>query len=114
MLRSLLSVLEEATLLVLPHGGQKTARRNAWRAAADLHVTTGYRWVDPMSAAPIPPGPGACASVPGTGGTARTPRRAGAARTPRRAGLGGLSGGATTARLGAAVRGLPRVVAAQS
>ncbi|WP_261562006.1 hypothetical protein [Frankia tisae] len=105
MLRSLLSVLEEATLLVLPHGGQKTARRNAWRAAADLHVTTGYRWVDPMSAAPIPPGPGACASVPGTGGTARTPRRAG---------LGGLSGGATTARLGAAVRGLPRVVAAQS
>ncbi|WP_261568496.1 hypothetical protein [Frankia gtarii] len=102
MLRSLLSVLEEATLLVLPHGGQKTARRNAWRAAADLHVTTGYRWVDPMSASPIPPGPGACASVPGAGRTARTPRP------------GGLSGGATTARLGAAVRGLPRVVAAQS
>ncbi len=101
MLRSLLSVLEEATLLVLPHGGQKTARRNAWRAAADLHVTTGYRWVDPMSASPIPPGLGACASVPGTG-------------APRLAGLGGLSGGATTARLGAAVRGLPRIVAAQS
>ncbi|WP_163552547.1 hypothetical protein [Candidatus Frankia alpina] len=106
MLRSLLSVLEEATLLVLPHGGQKTARRNAWRAAADLHVTTGYRWVDPMSASPIPPGLGACASVPGTGGAA--------ARAPRLAGLGGLSGGATTARLGAAVRGLPRIVAAQS
>jgi hypothetical protein len=41
--RSLLSILEELTLLILPHGGQKTARRNAWRAAADFHVTAGYR-----------------------------------------------------------------------
>ena len=46
MIRSLLSTLEELTLLVLPHGGQRTARRNAWRAATDLHVTAGYRWAD--------------------------------------------------------------------
>ncbi len=102
MLRSLLSVIEEATLLVLPHGGQKTARRNAWRAAADLHVTSGYRWVDPVSVAPIAPGPDACASIPGTEGAARVSR------------LAGLGGAATTARIGAAVRGLPWVVAAQS
>jgi hypothetical protein len=44
--RSLLSAFEELTLLVLPHGGQRTARRNAWRAAADFHVTAGYRWAD--------------------------------------------------------------------
>jgi hypothetical protein len=44
--RSLLSSLEELTLLVLPHGGQRTARRNAWRAATDLHVTSGYRWAE--------------------------------------------------------------------
>ncbi|MDT3446793.1 MULTISPECIES: hypothetical protein [unclassified Pseudofrankia] len=46
MFRSLLSTLEELTLLVLPHGGQRTARRNAWRAATDLHVTSGYRWAE--------------------------------------------------------------------
>ncbi|MCM3923668.1 hypothetical protein ND748_18605 [Frankia sp. AiPs1] len=112
MLRSLLSVFEEATLLVLPHGGQKTARRNAWRAAADLHVTSGYRWVDPVSVAPVSvapvsvaraaPGPDARASIPGAEGAARISR------------LAGLGGGATTARIGAAVRGLPRMVAAQS
>ncbi|EIV96471.1 hypothetical protein [Frankia sp. QA3] len=102
MLRSLLSVLEEATLLVLPHGGQKTARRNAWRAAADLHVTTGYRWVDPVSVTPAAPGPDAFAGVPGTEGAARISR------------LAGLGGGAATARIGNAVRGLPRVVAAPS
>jgi hypothetical protein len=64
--RSLLSTLEELTLLVLPHGGQRTARRNAWRAATDLHVTSGYRWTDgsglatasPLVAlAPHPAGP---------------------------------------------------------
>lgn len=49
MLHSLLNALEELTLLVLPHGGQRTARHNAWRAATDLHVTTGYRWVDQIS-----------------------------------------------------------------
>jgi hypothetical protein len=117
VLRSLLSVFEEATLLVLPHGGQKTARRNAWRAAADLHVTSGYRWVGPVSVAPVSvapvsvapvpvaraaPGPDACASIQGTEGAARISR------------LAGLGGGAATARIGAAVRGLPRVVAAQS
>ncbi|CAJ63798.1 MULTISPECIES: hypothetical protein [Frankia] len=102
MLRSLLSVLEEATLLVLPHGGQKTARRNAWRAAADLHVTSGYRWVDPVALAPIVPRPEACASIPGAESGARAPR------------LAGLGSAATTARLGAAVRGLPRIVAVQS
>jgi hypothetical protein len=53
VLRSLLSVFEEVTLLVLPHGGQKTARRNAWRAATDLHVTTGYRWVDTSAITPV-------------------------------------------------------------
>ncbi|WP_238437087.1 MULTISPECIES: hypothetical protein [unclassified Frankia] len=42
----MLSTLEELTLLILPHGGQRTARRNAWRAATDLHVTSGYRWAD--------------------------------------------------------------------
>lgn len=55
MIRSLLTAMEELTLLVLPHGGQRTARRNAWRAAADLHVTGGYRWTDP--AAKITPFP---------------------------------------------------------
>jgi hypothetical protein len=57
VLRSLFSVLEEVTLLVLPHGGQKTARRNAWKAAASLHVTTSYRWVDPVPITPSPPVP---------------------------------------------------------
>ncbi|TFE33511.1 hypothetical protein E0F15_05840 [Frankia sp. B2] len=60
VLRSLLSVLEEVTLLLLPHGGQKTARRNAWRAATDLHVTTGYRWMDttvPLSVTSVTPAP---------------------------------------------------------
>jgi hypothetical protein len=38
VLRSLFSLAEELTLLVLPHGGQRTARRNAWRAATDLYV----------------------------------------------------------------------------
>lgn len=47
MIRSLFTAMEELTLLVLPHGGQRTSRRNAWRAAADLHVTGGYRWTDP-------------------------------------------------------------------
>jgi hypothetical protein len=42
----MLSTLEELTLLILPHGGQRTARRNAWRAATDLHVTSGYRWAE--------------------------------------------------------------------
>lgn len=46
MFRSMLSTLEELTLLILPHGGQRTARRNAWRAATDLHVTSGYRWAE--------------------------------------------------------------------
>ena len=58
--RSVLSALEELTLLVLPHGGQRTARRNAWRAATDLHVTSGYRWTDsftPLSVTPLPPAP---------------------------------------------------------
>ena len=58
MLRSLLSTLEELTLLVAPHGGQRTARRNAWRAATDLHVTSGYRWTDGSglgSASPLAP-----------------------------------------------------------
>ncbi len=49
MIHSLLTALEELTLLVLPHGGQKTARRNAWRAAADLHVPGGSRWADPTT-----------------------------------------------------------------
>ncbi|MEX5713118.1 hypothetical protein AB1484_33975, partial [Parafrankia sp. FMc6] len=57
MFRSLLSALEELTLLVLPHGGQRTARHNAWRAATDLHVTTGYRWVDQISVSALEPSP---------------------------------------------------------
>ena len=67
MFRSMLSTLEELTLLILPHGGQRTARRNAWRAATDLHVTSGYRWAD-GSAGSV----GALAPV--------TPRGAGAPR----------------------------------
>ncbi|CUU60110.1 hypothetical protein Ga0074812_13552 [Parafrankia irregularis] len=65
MFRSLLTALEELTLLVLPHGGQRTARHNAWRAATDLHVTTGYRWVDQISVSAfgLVPAP-ANASVP--------------------------------------------------
>jgi hypothetical protein len=56
--RSLLSTLEELTLLVLPHGGQRTARRNAWRAATDLHVTAGYRWTEGSGLRPAsPPAP---------------------------------------------------------
>lgn len=35
MIVSLRTALEEFALLVLPHGGQRTARRNAWRAAFD-------------------------------------------------------------------------------
>lgn len=38
MIRTLFTLVEEFTLLVLPHGGQRRARRNAWRAAADLYV----------------------------------------------------------------------------
>ncbi|OHV25161.1 hypothetical protein BBK14_22600 [Parafrankia soli] len=70
MFRSLLSALEELTLLVLPHGGQRTARHNAWRAATDLHVTTGYRWVDQISVSALepslapPPAPPARATFP--------------------------------------------------
>ncbi|AEH10531.1 MULTISPECIES: hypothetical protein [Protofrankia] len=41
LLKSLLTAAEELTLLLLPHGGQRTARRNAWRAAADLQVGAG-------------------------------------------------------------------------
>ncbi|WP_250287130.1 MULTISPECIES: hypothetical protein [unclassified Frankia] len=41
LLKSLLTAVEEVTLLLLPHGGQRTARRNAWRAAADLQVGAG-------------------------------------------------------------------------
>ncbi|WP_131767915.1 hypothetical protein [Candidatus Protofrankia californiensis] len=41
LLKSLLTAVEELTLLLLPHGGQRTARRNAWRAAADLQVGAG-------------------------------------------------------------------------
>ncbi|ADP79809.1 hypothetical protein FraEuI1c_1753 [Pseudofrankia inefficax] len=67
MFRSMLSTLEELTLLILPHGGQRTARRNAWRAATDLHVTSGYRWADGGTGSV-----GALAPV--------TPRGAGAAR----------------------------------
>ncbi len=67
MFRSMLSTLEELTLLILPHGGQRTARRNAWRAATDLHVTSGYRWTDG--------GPGSVTSLAPV-----TPRAAGAAR----------------------------------
>lgn|GEM_PF-3297926 len=79
MFRSLLSTLEELTLLVLPHGGQRTARRNAWRAATDLHVTSGYRWAE--GAAPASP----VASLASVGSAARPsfstsrPRRAAAA-----------------------------------
>lgn len=79
MLRSLLSVLEEVTLLVLPHGGQRTARRNAWRAATDLHVTTGYRWVDatgPSSVAPV------SGSVATTAATAAVTTAASLVRAP--------------------------------
>ncbi|MGF7237104.1 MAG: hypothetical protein ACQSGP_19400 [Frankia sp.] len=39
MIVSLRTALEEFTLLVLPHGGQRTARRNAWRAAFDGRPT---------------------------------------------------------------------------
>src|SRR4051812_35750984 len=55
--RSVLATLEEVPLLILPHGGQRTARRNAWRAATDLHVTSGYRWTDggPGSATTLAP-----------------------------------------------------------
>jgi hypothetical protein len=55
--RSLLSALEELTLLVLPHGGQRTARRNAWRAAADFDMTAGYRWTDTGPKVPNLPSP---------------------------------------------------------
>ncbi|MCK9877774.1 hypothetical protein MXD59_18675 [Frankia sp. Ag45/Mut15] len=58
MIRSLLSVLEEATLLVLPQGGQKTARRNAWRAAADLQGSRGSSWLEPVPITPVRPAPG--------------------------------------------------------
>ncbi|MBL7497890.1 hypothetical protein I6A84_13410 [Frankia sp. CNm7] len=70
MFRSLLANLEELTLLILPHGGQRTARRNAWRAATDLHVTSGYRWTDggPGPVAPLGHLPSA---IPAT----RTPAR---------------------------------------
>ncbi|MCM3884858.1 hypothetical protein [Frankia sp. R82] len=58
MLRSLLSALEEATLLLLPQGGQKTARRNAWRAAADLQGARGAGWLEPVHITPVRPAPG--------------------------------------------------------
>ncbi|WP_239335954.1 hypothetical protein [Frankia sp. CiP3] len=41
VLRSLLTAVEELTLLLLPHGGQRTARRNAWRAAAEISLPVG-------------------------------------------------------------------------
>ncbi|SNQ48918.1 conserved hypothetical protein [Frankia canadensis] len=82
MLRSLFSVLEEVTLLVLPHGGQKTARRNAWKAAASLHVTTSYRWVDPVQI--TPPRPTApAAAQPAGDEPVRLARRRGRRGGPR-------------------------------
>jgi hypothetical protein len=65
--RSLLSTFEELALLILPHGGQRTARRNAWRAATDLHVTSGYRWTDSGGLGPDPVPP----IAPRAAGTAR-------------------------------------------
>ncbi|WP_131747517.1 hypothetical protein [Frankia sp. Cppng1_Ct_nod] len=55
VLRSLLTAIEELTLLLLPHGGQRTARRNAWRAAADLHVGSDQHTDTPWTVARIPP-----------------------------------------------------------
>jgi hypothetical protein len=46
---SLRSLLEEMTLLLLPHGGQRTARRNAWRAAYDSRQSM-IRRADPGAA----------------------------------------------------------------
>ncbi|WP_241830223.1 hypothetical protein [Parafrankia colletiae] len=106
VLRSLLNALEELTLLVLPHGGQRTARHNAWRAATDLHVTTGYQWVDQISvsafepapdpsAQPVPVGatvpsatPAPCVPprVPAAAGTRISRPRLAAARPPATAG----------------------------
>ncbi|MCK9904647.1 hypothetical protein MXD63_31975, partial [Frankia sp. Cpl3] len=97
MLRSLLNALEELTLLVLPHGGQRTARHNAWRAATDLHVTTGYQWVDQISVSAFEPAPDPSAQPVPVGATVPSatpapcvpPRVPGGARgpvgTPRRA-----------------------------
>jgi hypothetical protein len=53
--RSLFGLAEELTLLVLPHGGQRTARRNAWRAATDLHVEPAA--IDPRIIAHLVPRP---------------------------------------------------------
>ncbi|WP_322763137.1 hypothetical protein [Frankia sp. Cr2] len=55
MLRSLLTAVEELTLLLLPHGGQRTARRNAWRAAVDLHVGVDQHAETPLTVSRIPP-----------------------------------------------------------
>ncbi|WP_347177040.1 hypothetical protein [Parafrankia sp. EAN1pec] len=74
MFRSLLSALEELTLLVLPHGGQRTARHNAWRAATDLHVTTGYRWVDQISVSALGPSPAPPPAPPPARATFPVPR----------------------------------------
>lgn len=53
MMTSLRSLLEELTLLLLPHGGQRTARRNAWRAAYDSRQTM-IRRTEPVAAAAVP------------------------------------------------------------
>jgi hypothetical protein len=55
VLRSLLTAAEELTLLLLPHGGQRTARRNAWRAAADLQVHAHQYTGTALTIARIPP-----------------------------------------------------------
>lgn len=90
MFRSLVYTLEELTLLILPHGGQRTARRNAWRAATDLHVTSGYRWADgnARGAAPVT-APTASATPPAGARVlpARTARPV--ATLPARVGLSG-------------------------
>ncbi|CAO5240634.1 hypothetical protein [Frankia sp. AgKG'84/4] len=109
MLRSLLGVLEDAALLVLPHGGQKTARRNAWRAAADLHVTR-YRWVDPVAVTPRRSA-GAPASA-----VSQLPAQAGAA-APNSEPLCAVNGPVRLARRAGrpgAARVLPRVATAPS
>ncbi|MCK9897449.1 hypothetical protein [Frankia sp. AgB32] len=109
MLRSLLGVLEDATLLVLPHGGQKTARRNAWRAAADLHVTR-HRWVDPLAVTPRRPADAAALAAD------RVPTQTGAA-APSVEPLCAVSGPVRLARRAGRpgnARVLPRIATAPS
>jgi len=60
-MKSLFRLAEELTLLVLPHGGQRRSRRNAWRAASDLREQPTA--IDPHLIARLLPRPAAAPSA---------------------------------------------------